>query len=175
MLAALILYFARTSRLAIVSSLTTNAAATSPGVESGDQSQCQCYLVPTRRAGWQQVKMSRSWSSGSGVASARERLLRTGRDSDGAPFGGGLLDELAAAAAPAQHIDGAVAGGGEDPCARVVWHPVDRPAGHGGRVRVLDRILREGEAPKMRVRVATACPWPSRNTRSTSSTHSPPY
>ena len=88
-------------------------------------------------AGWQQVKISRSRSSGivlTGSASASSPPPSARSSVSSAPR------RRPAALAP-DPVDRPVTGGGDDPGRRVVGHAVARPALERGRERVLDRLL----------------------------------
>src|SRR5215218_7419326 len=112
MRASRILFFARTSRWAIVASGTRNACAISAVDSPPTSRSVSATRAAGARAGWQQVKSMRSRS---------------------VPVGAGRL-------AP-QPVDGPVAGGGDDPPGGTGRHAVHRPALQGGQEGVLYRLL----------------------------------
>ena len=130
---------ARTSRLAMVGSLDRNARAISAVVSPASVRRVSATRASSERAGWQQVNISRSRSSGTPLSSssASGRLIRQH---------GGHLPELGRADRPAaQHVDGAVARRGGQPRAGPARDAVARPALQGQRERVLRALL--GQVP----------------------------
>ena len=93
-------------------------------------------------AGWQQVKIRRSWSSTIVLSVVHGRLLGLLVEAHqlGQP-----LRAVGDRAVAAQAVDRPPPGGRGDPCARVGRHAVAPPGGHGRLEGVLDRVLGELE------------------------------
>ena len=141
MRASWILRFARTSRCAMVGGGTRKARAISsvdrPHSVRSDSATC----ASTASAGWQQVKISRSRSSGMAASSGSgvvgiECHLRHAAE---------LGADDREAAGPAQHVDRLVARGRDDPGARVGRAPLRGHCCERGSERVLHRLLGDVE------------------------------
>ena len=160
----MILYLARTSRLAIAGSLTRNERATSSTLSPPSSRRVKATWCSVRNAGWQQVKISRSWSSLTGPSSPRSSVP-------------GPCDVVATAPScsrsPRPRADRR-----RSSIARFRAVVTIHPAGLGGMPSPRHRSLATTNAsctassasvmsPKMRISVATAWPYTSRNTRST--------
>ena len=135
--AALILRLARTSRWAIVGSGTRNARAISAVVRPPSVRSVSATCASVASAGWQQVKISSSRSSGNVVV---VHLVLHGLGHLEQPR---LLRQRPVAA---DAVDRAVARRSSiEPRARVVRHAVARPALRRDRERLLRGLLGEVE------------------------------
>ena len=132
MLAAAIFFFARVMRAAIVGSLTRNACAIS-GVLTPQTSRSVSATCASRAsAGWQQVKTSRSRSSGI-VSASKVISVASGSSSSGS---------LSSSTRPRASAFSAVAArGGREPRAGAVRDAVARPGRQGRDVGVLHAVL----------------------------------
>ncbi len=132
MFAARILFLARTSRWAIVGSVTSRARAISgvcsPAISRSVSATCASML----RAGWQQVKISRRRSSSTGPTSCGSSVVCSSRAC--------ALAIVTRRLAP-QTIDRSVLGRGDDPAGRAGRQSGLRPTLHGDGERLLDRLL----------------------------------
>ena len=135
--AVLILARARTSRLAIVGSGTRNARAISSVSSPPRVRRVSATWASSASAGWQQVKMSSSRSSG--ISSSLSTVSSTAL---GHLEQAGLGRE--GAVAP-DAVDRPVAGRGHEPGVGVGRHAVARPAGGGDGERLLGGFLGELE------------------------------
>ncbi len=136
MRASRILPLARTSRCAIVASGTRKARAIS-AVASPPRSRsvsATCAARPS--AGWQQVKMSRSRSSGTGPSSSGSSPAWSSAACSVAVGARGLA---------AQAVDRPAARGGDDPAGRARRQAVGRPPLDGRDEGVRDRVLGDAE------------------------------
>ena len=121
--AAEIFFFARVTRAAIVGSETRNAWAISAVVRPQTSRSVSATCASRASAGWQQVKTSRSRSSGitSAPRSSAWLVVRSGVRLDQqrqlGPQG----------PVPAVRVERLAPGGGGEPGARVVRHAVARP------------------------------------------------
>src|SRR3989337_934658 len=165
MLAALILYLARASRFAIADSLAGNEGHTSSTLRPPISRKVKATWCSVRNAGWQQVKISRSRSSLAGPSSAQSS----------AP---GPCDVLATAPS-CSSSSRPRSERRRLSIARFRAVVTIHPAGLGGMPPVRHRSMATTNAswtassasvmsPKPRIRGATAWPYTSRNTRSTS-------
>src|SRR5258707_4463703 len=163
-LAALILYLARTSRFAIADSLTRNERATSSTLRPPSSRRVRATWCSVRNAGWQQVKISRSWSSLTGPSSPHSSVP-------------GPCDVVVTAPS-CLWSSRPRAERRRSSIARFRAVVTIHPAGLGGMPSLRHLSLAVTNAsctassasvmsPKMRISVATAWPYTSRNTRST--------
>ena len=134
--ASLILRFARESRRFIVSSGTRKARAISSVRSPPSARKVSATCASSPSAGWQQVKISSSRSSG------KRPLLHLVLHGLGHVEQARLRGERAVAA---QAVDRAVAGGDREPGARVGRRAVARPALRGDREGLLRGFLGEVE------------------------------
>ncbi len=140
MCASAILRLARTSRCAIVGSLTRNARAISPVVRPPSVRSVSATRAGIASAGWQHVKISRSRSSSTALSSARAVFLGLDASELGEPLG--PVGERAVAA---QAVDRPAARGDGDPRAGVGGDAVARPGRDRAGERVLNGVLGELE------------------------------
>ena len=134
--AALILCFARTSRWAIVGSGTRNARAISTVLSPPSVRSVSATWASMASAGWQQVKISSSRSSGKVVASTSVLHVLAHLEQAGLACQGAIA---------ANAVDGAVARGRHEPGARVGRDAISRPALRGDREGLLRGFLGEVE------------------------------
>ena len=152
--------FARTSRCAIAGSETRNACAISPVVRPPTSRSVSATRLSAASAGWQHVNTSASRSSGS--RSRRPPRLEAPEPADELRL---LLEGLLSADA----VDGAVAGGRDDPGAGRLRYPVAGQRSSAVANASCTASSASSRSPRTRVRIATARPHSSRKTRSTSS------
>ena len=157
--ASRILRLARTSRWAMVASGTRKARAISAVSRPPSRRRVSATWAAGASAGWQQVKIRRRRSSRTGPTS-------WGSSSRGVDEGG-LGVAVVAGRLPPQPVDGPVAGGGDDPSARVGRH-AGRSATAAAATTNASWTASSARSmsPKRRTRVATARPNSSRNVRS---------
>ena len=140
-----IFFLARVTRAAMVGSETRKACAIS-AVDSPHTSRSVSATCASRAsAGWQQVKISRSRSSGI------TPLPSSAPAGPPAPAGGVRLHQKrqlpAQGGVPAQHVDGAVPRRGGQPGAGIARHPLPRPGLQRGDVGVLHALLGQVQVP----------------------------
>ena len=142
MRAALILALDRVSRLAIAASSTRKARAISSVVSPPSRRRVSATWASRARAGWQQVKISRSRSSATPLTpSAALDPAQPGGVLGGGVEQGGLGVPQVAGRLPSQPVDGAVAGGRGQPGPRVRGQPGGGPPPDGLDVGLLGRVL----------------------------------
>ena len=135
MRAAEIFFLARVTRAAMVDSETRNAWAMSAVLIPQTSRRVSATWASRARAGWQQVKMSRSRSSGDHVRALLPRSVGVGLDQQRQLRAQCLL--------PAQRVDRLASGGRGEPGAGIGRDAVARPGVQRRDVGVLDALLGE--------------------------------
>src|SRR5579863_2581169 len=114
----------------MVDSATRNARAISAVLSPPSSRSVSATWALVASAGWQQVKISRSRSSGTLVFSVSLSACNSA-----------AWACLSARGLPAEAVDGPVAGRGDDPARRARRQPVGGPPGHGRGERLLHGFL----------------------------------